>query len=334
MPHLSNGLRSLVALLALSATLVPASAQEPVRIGVGFGLAFLPAYLCEDLKLIEKHGKPAHLDLRASYQRFFGAGPLQDAIDAGAIDMGPFGTAPLLVAWEKAKGTPHQTLAVSGITTLPLVLLTNQPNIRTIADFRPADRIAVPRSSSPQMYLLQMQSEKIFGQYDRLRGQIIVLPHPDAVAVLVASTGRVAGYFSSAPYTQIALADGRVHKVLSSTDVIDGKASFLIMGATRGYIAAHPRVTEVVAEAMEDAAHIIRDDPRRAAQIYLAHEPSKTLDVAAIAAVLNEIKDEFGSAVRGIQAFADFMGRHGELKTPPRNWKDVVTPALVNSPST
>lgn len=334
MLHLSNGLRSLVALLALSAALVPASAQEPVRIGIGFGLAFLPVYLCEDLKLIEKHGRSVHRDLKPSYQRFFGAGPLQDAIGAGTIDMGPFGTAPLLVAWEGANGTPRQILAVSGITTLPLVLLTNQPNVLTIADFKPTDRIAVPTSSSPQMYLLQMQSEKIFGQYDRLRNQIIVRSHADAVAGLVAATGRVAGYFSSAPYTQIALADGRVHKLLSSSDVIGGKASFLIMGATRGYIAAHPQASEVVAEAIEEAAHIIRDDPRRAAEIYLAHEPSKTLDVAAITAVLNDIKDEFGSRVHGVQAFADFMGRHGELKTPPRSWKEIVAPALLKSPST
>ena len=41
------------------------------------------------------------------------------------------------------------------------------------------------------------------------------------------------------------------------------------------------------------------------------------LDGAAIEAVLREIKDEFGSAVYGVQTFADFMGRHGELKTPP-----------------
>ncbi len=334
MPHLRNVLRSLIAALALSATLVPASAQEPVRIGIGFGLAFLPVYLCEDLKLIEKYGKAVHLDLKPSYQRFFGAGPLQDAIGAGTIDMGPFGTAPLLVAWEKTSATPRQIVAVSGITTLPPVLLTNQPNVRTIADFKPADRIAVPTSSSPQMYLLQMQSEKIFGQYDRLREQIVIRSHADAVAALLAASGRLAGYFSSAPYTQIALADGRVHKVLSSSDVIGGQASFLIIGASRGYVAAHPQMSQAVVEAMDEAAHIIRDNPRRAAEIYLAHEPSKTLDVAAVAAVLADIKDEFGNAVHGVQAFADFMGRRGELNTPPRSWKDIVAPALLKSPST
>jgi ABC-type nitrate/sulfonate/bicarbonate transport system substrate-binding protein len=100
----------LVALCLVFAAPSPALAEEPVRIGLGFGLAFLPAYICEDLKLIEKHGKESHLDLRASYQRFLGAGPLQDALASGAIDLAPFGAAPLLAAWEKAKDTPRQIL--------------------------------------------------------------------------------------------------------------------------------------------------------------------------------------------------------------------------------
>jgi ABC-type nitrate/sulfonate/bicarbonate transport system substrate-binding protein len=93
-------------------------------------------------------------------------------------------------------------------------------------------------------------------------------------------------------------------------------------------------VPEAVAKAMDEAARMIHDDPRYAAEIYLAHEPSKTLDTAALAAVLNDIKDEFGSAVHGVQAFADFMGRHGTLKAPPKSWKEIVAPALSNSPST
>jgi NitT/TauT family transport system substrate-binding protein len=334
MPRMSRLARSLAALVWLLLPVAPASAQEALRIGIGFGLAFLPAYICDDLKLIEKHGKDVHLNLKTSYQRFFGAGPLREAMGAGAIDMAPFGTVPLLAAWEKTQGSPRQILAVSGITTLPPVLLTNRANVRTLADFRPGDRIAIPAPNAPQFYLLQMQAEKVFGQYDRLRKQIVILPNPDAVTTLVAGTGPVSGYFSSAPFTEIALADGRIHKVLSAADVIDGKASFLIMGATRAYVAAHPGVAEAVAKAMDEAARMIHDDPHHAAEIYLVHEPFKTLDVAAVAAIIEGIKDEFGSPVHGVQAFADFMGRHGELKTPPQSWKEIVAPALLNSPST
>jgi NitT/TauT family transport system substrate-binding protein len=329
-----NLLRSLAAFVAPFVIAVPALAQEPVNIGIGFGLAFLPIYICEDLKLVEKHAKELHLDVKASYQRFLGAGPVQDAIAAGTIDIGPFGTAPLLAAWDKAKGTPQQILAVSGLTTMPLVLLSNRPNVGTIADLAPTDRIAMPSLTAPQMYLLEMQSEKTFNQYDRLHDQAVALSPGDSITALMDDQGPVTAYFSSPPYTQLGLRDAKIHRVLSSADVMSGKASFLILGATRGYVEAHPQMAEVIDKAMEEASRIIRDDPRRAAQIYLTHEPSKTLNAAAIEAVLREIRGEFGSAVYGVQAFADFMGRHRELKNPPRSWKDVVAPALLNSPST
>jgi NitT/TauT family transport system substrate-binding protein len=324
----------LAASAVLCAAAAPARAQDQVKIGIGFGLAFLPLYICQDLKLVEKHAKELHLDVKASYQRFLGAAPMQDAIVSGAIDMGPYGTAPLLAAWENAKDKPAQILAVSGITTMPLTLVSNRPNVVTIADFQPTDRIAMPSLTAPQMYLLEMQSEKTFKAYDKLRDQVVAMPPSEAVTAIVDGSGVVTAYFASPPFTQLALRDAKVHSVLSSVDVMNGKASFLIMGATRAYIEAQPQMPEAIGKAMEDAARIIRSDPRRAAQIYLTHEPSMSLSGPLIEAVLREIKDEFGSAVYGVQAFADFMGRHGELKTPPKSWKDVVAPALLSSPST
>lgn len=323
-----------LAVIAVLCAAAPARAQDQVKIGIGFGLAFLPVYICQDLKLVEKRAKELHLDVKASYQRFVGAGPMQDAIASGAIDMGPYGTAPLLAAWEKAKDTPQQILAVSGITTMPLTLVSNRPNVATIADFQPTDRIAMPSLTAPQMYLLQMQSEKIFKTYDKLQDQVVAMSPSEAVTALVDGSGVVTAYFASPPHTQLALRDAKVHRVLSSIDVTNGKASFLIMGATRAYTEAHPQIPEAIGKAMEDAARIIRSDPRRAAQIYLTHEPSMSLSGPLIEAVLREIKDEFGSTVYGVQAFADFMGRHGELRSPPKSWKDIVVPALLGSPST
>jgi NitT/TauT family transport system substrate-binding protein len=324
----------LAAFAVLCATAAPVRAQDQVKIGIGFGLAFLPVYICQDLKLVEKRAKELHLDVKASYQRFVGSGPMQDAIAAGTIDMGPYGTAPLLAVWDKAKDSPQQILAVSGITTMPLTLVSNRPNVATIADFQPTDRIAMPSLTAPQMYLLQMQSEKTLKAYDKLQDQVVAMPPSEAVTALVDGSGVATAYFGSPPYTQLALRDAKVHRVLGSADVINGKASFLIMGATRAYIEAHPQIPDAIDKAMDDAARIIRSDPRRAAQIYLTHEPSMSLSGPLIEAVLREIKDEFGSPVYGVQAFADFMGRHGELKSPPKSWKDIVAPALLSSPST
>jgi NitT/TauT family transport system substrate-binding protein len=333
---LRRGLRSFIALFALLSVAAPARAEEQVKIGIGFGLAFLPTYICEDLKLVEKYGKEQHLTVKASYERLLSAAAVQDAIALRAIDMGPFGTAPLLTAWEKGKETKdtrRQIFAVSGMTTMPLVLLSDQPRMRSIADLRPSDRIAMPTLTAPQMYVLEMQSEKVLGQFDRLRNQVVALSHADAIAALFSGDGPATAYFASPPFTQITLKDSMIHRILSSEDVIGGKSSFLMIGATKSYIEAHPKIPEIVDKAMDEAARLIHDDPRRAAQIYLEHEPSKALDAADIEGVLKENKDGFGSAVEGTQAFADFMGRHGELKAPPQSWKEIVAPALLNSPS-
>ena len=315
--------------MALCGAIAPALAQEQVKIGVGSGFAFLPLYVCEDLKLIEKQAKAAHLDVQARFQRFPDIGELHDAIAKGQIDMGPFGTAPLIAAWQRT-----EILAVSGITSLPLTLLGNRADERSIAELKPTDRIAVPTLTSPQMYLLEMQSEKTFGQFDRLLGQIVVLSHQQSIAALVENTGQVTAYFSSPPFAQLALRSANVHALLSSSDVVNGKSSFLILGARRSYLAAQPQMAQVIETAIDEAARIIHDDPRRAAQIYLTHEPSVTFNGAAIESVIRDVKDEFGSPVYGVQTFADFMNRRGELKTPLPSWKEIVAPALLNSPST
>jgi NitT/TauT family transport system substrate-binding protein len=159
------------------------------------------------------------------------------------------------------------------------------------------------------------------------------LPPSDAAAALIAGTEDIAAYFSSAPFTQIALKDPKIHRILNSQDIIGGKASLLLMAATKGYTETHANIVEAIAKAMEEAARLIRDDPNRAARIYLAHEPSRALDAPTVAAVLKDNKDEFGSAVHGIEAFAAFMARHDELKTAPKSWQDVVAPPLIHSPS-
>jgi NitT/TauT family transport system substrate-binding protein len=220
------------------------------------------------------------------------------------------------------------------MTTLPLTLLSDRPTVRALADLRPTDRIAVPTLTSPQTFFLQMQAEKAFGQYDRLRGEVVEMSHAKALAALIAGDNSVTAYFSSPPYTQIALKDGKIHQILSSEQVIGGKASLLVLGATKAYIERHRQIAQSVEQAMDDAAQLVRDDPRRAARIFLTHEPSKALKAADIEAVLRQHMDEFGGAVAGIGAFAEFMARHGALKKSLQSWKDVVAPALLHSPST
>jgi NitT/TauT family transport system substrate-binding protein len=120
---------------------------------------------------------------------------------------------------------------------------------------------------------------------------------------------------------------------MSSDDIIGGKASFLIMGATKKWIEANPKLPDVIVKAVDEAAAFIKNEPRKAAEIYLQREPSKFVDLDAVEAILREYKDEFGSPVQGVQVNADFMAKQGQLKAPPKSWKEIVTPSIANSPS-
>jgi NitT/TauT family transport system substrate-binding protein len=328
------GVSAAAAATAMLPGRVFAQANE-VKIGIGFGVGFLPTFILRELKLIEKHAKAAGLDLTANYQRFSGSGAMQDAVLSGSVDIGVYGPQAMLIAWEKAKGTPQQIIGVSGVTTQPLVLITNQENVKSLKDFTPKDRISMPALVSPQMYALQLASEKAFGkgQHDKLRAQVVALPHPESLAQITSGATEITAYFSSAPFTQIALKNPKIKRVLTSTDAFGGKASFLVAGATKRYLDANPKGAEIFQKAIAEASDLIRNDPKKATEIYVKVEPPKTMDAAAIEAIVRELKDDFGTSVHGIKTNADFMGHIGQLKSPPAKWQDAYVPSLHNTKS-
>ncbi|MET0444480.1 MAG: hypothetical protein ABW151_07895, partial [Pseudorhodoplanes sp.] len=250
--------------------------------------------------------------------------------DKGELAAGAFG----LSAFLQAREAPKQMVAISGVTTLPLVLLTSRSDIKALADIKPGQKIAVPLMTAPQMGYLRMQADQWFtaGLWSRLRQQVVVMPHQDALDALTEGKSEIAAYFSSPPFTQVALKDTRVRPILSSVDALGGKSSFFVIASSREKLAAEPKLAEVVAKAIDEASGIIAKDPKQAALTWLKYEPSHKLDARSVEAILRDLKDEFGSGVYGVTATATFLARDGKLKSAVWNWKDVVAPALAAGP--
>jgi NitT/TauT family transport system substrate-binding protein len=321
-----------VALALRIFSIAPAHADDAkeVRIGYGFGIGFLPLMVIEKLQLIDKHSKAATgAPAPASFTRFSGSSAMQDAVLADAIDMGGYGIPALLIAWEKTRGTASQIIGLAGITTGPLVLVTNNPAVNSIKDLGPRDRIAMPSTVSPQMYVLQMAAEQELGagKYDRFKSAVVSLPHPEAVKALL-SRLEISAYFSSAPFTQIVLRDPGIHAILDSETVFGGKGSFLVMAMSKRFADRNPDLVKATLAAIEEAASIIKQDPRHAAEIYLSVEPSSSMTVDFIAEILKSSSDDFGAEVYGVKAYADALVRLGQLRTPPSSWREVFHPIL------
>ena len=310
-------------------------AQTPVKIGIGFGVGFLPMFIADDMHLVQKYAKEAGLDVAPSYTRLSGSSAMQDAVLSGAVDMGVYGVAAMLIAWDKARGTPQQVFGICGVNSTPLVLVTNQADAKDIADLGANAKIAMPAMVSPQMYALQMIAEKRFGagQQDHFRTMVVALPHPEATSSLLTGATEVKAYFSTPPFTQIVLDSGRAHVLTTSEEAFGGRSTFLALGATKRYEEANPKMAEVMVKALREAGDVIRNNPEKAAEIYLKVEPSKALDAAKVTAMLKAEHDDFGVEVTGVKTTADFMGRLGGLRRVPSGFKDVFLPVIADTAS-
>jgi NitT/TauT family transport system substrate-binding protein len=303
----------------------PAAAEtKTVRIAKQFGISYLPLTVMEEKSLLEEHGRALGLDLKTQWVQFTGGPPMNEAIISGNLDFASGGVGPLLTIWAKTRGN----LGVKGVAALnamPLYLNTNNPNVKTIADFSDRDRIALPGVKvSIQAITLQMAAEKVFGagQSGRLDALTVTLSHPDGMAELIGGKSEITGHFTSAPFMYQELADKRVHKVLDSYEVLGGQHTFNLVWATTRFHDENPKVVAAFVAALDDAMRQIAKDPAEAARLYVKNEHSK-LPAAEIERMIRLPENEWTMVPKKLMVYADFMSRVGLIAAKPATWQDV-----------
>src|SRR4051794_37415559 len=177
---------SIAAGLAFPTLIRPAGAEvTAIRFGKQYGLPYLPLMVMEQQKLVEKHAAQAGIaSLAIEWATMGGPGALNDALLSRTFDFVVVASPALATLWDKTEGTAQEIRAVSAVTSMPYVLVTNNPKIKSLADFTDKDRIAVPTANiSSQAISLSMAAAKQWGQdqYERLDPLTVTLPHPDAV---------------------------------------------------------------------------------------------------------------------------------------------------------
>lgn len=164
---LFKGLRRRTAVLALAAVsaaavLPQAHAKEgQLRIAQQFGIVYLLLNVAQDQQLIEKHGKAQGLDIKVDFLRLSGGPAINDALLTGEVDIAGAGVGPLFTIWDRTKGRQN-VKGVASLGNFPYLLVSNNPAVKSIADFTDQDRIALPAVGvSVQSRILQMASAKL-----------------------------------------------------------------------------------------------------------------------------------------------------------------------------
>lgn len=325
-----RGASALIAALTIYAPTTQAA--DSLRIGVQFGMPYLPFYVAEHEKLFEKRlGERGLKNVSVTLPQFSGSSSINDAMLSGQVDMAVYAVTALLVVWEKTRRTSSPIIGVSGVTTMPASMVTVRPELKTLKDIVADDRIAVAATVATSAYVLRMASETQLGDWAKLDPQLVVMPNPDAVSAILRRT-EITSLFTVPPFPEYVMRQPGAHRVISQTDVFGGPSTSLALGASKRYADANPEIVQATIAAIDDADALIRRDPKRAAAIYLGEEPSKLMGEAFVAELLSDGEHEYTTGVYGIAAFADFLARHGAMKAQIGSWKELFLPYIHDQP--
>ncbi len=315
--------------LPFGAPTVASAETGEVRVAQQFGLPYLPLTVMRTQKLIERNAEAMGLgEIKVTWLQFGAGAGMNDALLSRSLDFAAGGVGPLLTIWDKTRGT----LDVEGVASLgsmPMYLTTTDPAIKTIRDFSEASKIALPAVKvSIQAVVLQMAAAAAFGpdDYAHLDRFTVSMKHPDAMAAMLSGGTEITAHFGNSPFQEQELADPRVHRVLSSFDVL-GPSTLNSVYATSKFRSENPKTYRAFVTALREAMRIINQDKMAAARMYVEEEKSK-LSVAFVYRILSGPDFIVTTTPQGIMTYANFMHGIKSLKNHPQDWKDVYFPEI------
>ncbi len=289
-----------------------------VRIAKQPGLGYLQLILMRENKLIEKRAPGVTVE----WVELSSGTAIRDAMLAGQLDVGSGGVGPFVQAWDK--GVKWRTTGT--MNRMPLYLVVNRSEIKTLKDIKPDMKIASPTLGSIQHITLQMAAEKELGNAHALDNNMVAMAHPDAQAALM-SKKEIVGHFGSPPfqYEELAKGGSDFKKLVDSYQVLGGPHTFNLVWVMEEWAKKNPKLFQAVADAQKEATDTINKDPAAAAKVYVDGEKSK-LSVDEIRKQMKDPGIEFTLVPLGLMKYAEFMKKTEMTKSVPASWKDLCFP--------
>ncbi|MBK4216746.1 ABC transporter substrate-binding protein [Paracoccus caeni] len=321
-------LRSAIGLLAwasMTSLATAATAEEgKLRVAEQFGVVYLLLNVAKDQQLIEKHGREAGIDIDVEFIRLSGGAAVNDALLSGSVDIAGAGVGPLFTIWDRTQGAQN-VRGVASLGNFPYYLVSNNPEVKSIADLSDKDRIAVPAVGvSVQSRILQWASAELWGdeEFDRLDEISVALPHPEAAAAIISGGTEITAHFGNPPFQEQELAGNPdAHVILNSFDVQGGPASSTVLYATEDFYENSPQTYQAFLAALDEAAQFVTENPEEAADIYLRVTGGNT-DRDLLLEVLTSDAVTFKVEPENTLGLGKFLHRVGAIRTEPATLSD------------
>ena len=310
-----------LALALLLPGLVRAEVSE-VRITKQPGIIYLGPIVMEQQQLVQKAAVALGMkDLSVKFVTFGGGGAATDALLSGNVEIVTTGASNMLLLWDRTKG---QVKGLAASSSTPMWLVSRNPDVKSLADLKPSDKIAVPTVKvSSQAIILQIAARKLFGDagVNHFDAMTVTLSHPDAQAALSGDGGAINSHFSGAPYQAAEAGLPGVHVVTTSDAILGGPYSNAVYFTTAKFRDANPTVIKAFMQGAQAASDYIAANPREACALYLkATGEKQTVD--QLMSQIGDPKQSFSTTPFGMMRVADHMAFTKVLKTAPAKWQD------------
>ena len=327
MKSIFSAIAPALAILFASQLAVSAHAEVTgLRVARQYGIGYLQIMVMEHEKLVEKHARAQGLgDVTVTWNTYADGAVANDGIISGNLDFVAGGLGSFVILWDRTR----DSLGVKGVAALdsmPMLLNTRNPSVKSIKDLTDQDRIAIAGVKvSSQAVTLQLASAQAFGDanWSKFDHLTVNMAHPTAVQALLSTRSEITAHFASPPFQYDELKHAGVRTVLNSYDVWGGPQTFILAWTTSKFRDQNPRLYAAFLAALVEATDFINNNKSTAASIYLEMTGEKSTSIEGLARMLADPQLRFTLTPENVLKFASFRAGTGVIKTKPDSWKDL-----------
>jgi len=240
----------------------------------------------------------------------------RDSLAAGQLDMAAMGYPLFITAFEN--GFPIVPVVNSAGTSA--YLYSHNPNIKSLDDIRPTDKISVLGLGNSLTIALNIIAKEKYGIPQKFDQNLTVMGYNDAFASIMTSND-LAGAIVSFPNTM------KADKIESLTPILDltptlrdnniGSAIF----ANEKFYKENPAIINAFYRAAEKAEKYVKENSAEAAR--LLSEYYQNLDAAAVEKQIKEMPPNIRFSESAHNKVAEIMYEAGILTKPPKKFNEL-----------
>ncbi|GCE12780.1 ABC transporter substrate-binding protein [Tengunoibacter tsumagoiensis] len=249
---------------------------------------------------------------------------VREAVIANQAQLGSLGLPPFLVGWDR--GFNWKVLTATNRSDGWFVV--KDPNIKSLKDLKPTDKIGVVAPDSQQAILIRKAAQQQLGDAHALDKNLVTISSADGEVAL--RNGQLTAQLSGSPFQEREVAAGD-HVIFHTKDIFGPVGAGLLVLPEKFYN-QYPDFSKAFYKDYQDAVALNKANHEQAAQ-FLAQDQGGGGSVANFKALLDSPSFIFDTTPSGLVVYAKFMKSIGLTSKEPGSVKDFELPTVYGTGS-